>query len=317
MSRTATFLHLTVTTFCLLAAIRDAHAVPVQLAITVDDLPIIHDMPQAGIPPIDTAARMLESLKRNGAPEVYGFVNGDKLAADPALLEVLHMWIRQGYKLGNHTYSHPHLNMIPASAYKTDIARNEPVLAQLSPDNSWRYFRYPYLDTGDTPEKEAEISRYLAEKNYLVANVTIDFRDWEWSEPYARCRLQGNADGIAFLQKTYLRAALNALKAKTRQAEIKYDRPIKHTLLLHMNAFTALMMDDLLSAYKAQGVQFIPLPDAVLDQLYAKYERKLRLTDVRLRKSLLLRLQAWHTSAPPTPAFSTARFSDALAQLCR
>ena len=45
-------------------------------------------------------------------------------------------------------------------------------------------------------------------------------------------------------------------------------RPIKQILLLHIGALVALTLDDLLSAYEAQGVRFIPVRDALEDPVY-------------------------------------------------
>ena len=48
-----------------------------------------------------------------------------------------------------------------------------------------------------------------------------------------------------------------------------FKRPIKQILLLHIGAFDALMLDELLSAYKKAGVKFIGLNAAVRDVAYA------------------------------------------------
>lgn len=43
---------------------------------------------------------------------------------------------------------------------------------------------------------------------------------------------------------------------------------IKHILLIHINAFTAEMLDELLTTYGNHGVKFISLEDALNDEAY-------------------------------------------------
>lgn len=47
-----------------------------------------------------------------------------------------------------------------------------------------------------------------------------------------------------------------------------YDRDIKHLLLIHINAFTAEMLDKLLTTYELHGVKFISLEEALSDSAY-------------------------------------------------
>lgn len=47
-----------------------------------------------------------------------------------------------------------------------------------------------------------------------------------------------------------------------------FNRDIKNILLIHINAMTASMLDELLTAYEKNGVKFISLSDALNDEIY-------------------------------------------------
>ena len=80
----------------------------------------------------------------------------------------------------------------------------------------WHYFRFPFLREGETLGKRRAIRRYLRANGYRIAQVTIDFEDWSWNEPYAYCLDKGDARSISWLKTTYLRNAVDQLeRAKT------------------------------------------------------------------------------------------------------
>jgi hypothetical protein len=56
-----------------------------------------------------------------------------------------------------------------------------------APSDDWHWLRYPYLNEGDTFEKHREVHTWFKTNHYRVAEVTMDFEDWAWNEPYARC----------------------------------------------------------------------------------------------------------------------------------
>lgn len=47
-----------------------------------------------------------------------------------------------------------------------------------------------------------------------------------------------------------------------------FGRPIPQILLLHVGAFDAVMIDDLLSQYEKLGVRFVSLDEALRDRIY-------------------------------------------------
>ena len=123
-----------------------------RVALTFDDLPDHGPLPP-GVSRVDVAKRIIETLKTRQAPPVYGFINAKQLETRPADGEVLRLWREAGFPLGNHTFSHMDLNANTAEDFERDIVANEPTLRTYMGDRDWHWFRYPYLNEGDTPEK--------------------------------------------------------------------------------------------------------------------------------------------------------------------
>jgi len=62
----------------------------------------------------------------------------------------LQLWREAGQPLANHTYDHMSLNGNPLAAFEANVAKDEMTLQELMGKNDWHWFRYPYLDEGDT-----------------------------------------------------------------------------------------------------------------------------------------------------------------------
>ena len=256
----------------LLAAVALALAVPVpaaalEIALTYDDLPAHSVLPQ-GDSWTGIAERLIAGFKEAGVTEVYGFVNGAHTERDPASVGALKAWRDAGYPLANHTWSHTSLNNNPVEAWKQDLVRNEPLLQQQMGNGDWRWLRYPNLHEGDTPEKRAEARRFLAERGYRIASVTMSFNDYAFNAPYARCVAKGDAKAIAELEARYLHAAEEALKYSRAMSQTLYGRDIPYVLLMHSGALDARLGPRLLAMYKAQGAKFVALEAAQSDPFY-------------------------------------------------
>ena len=250
---------------------------PTRVAITFDDLPahgpLLHDETRMQI-----IEKFLAAFRSHRLPPVTGFINGGKLEGHERERNVLEAWVHAGNPLGNHTYSHSHLSDIGVSAYIADIDRNDPILESLTAQanvGSYKTFRYPFLEEGTDIATREAIRNHLSAHGYRIAAVTIDFGDWAWNEPYARCAETHDDRAIRALKTTYIGNADHFLAwAKAAGAQI-YGRSIPQILLLHIGAFDAEMIDALLSSYEDMGVKFIALDEALADPIYTTDTRDL------------------------------------------
>ncbi len=239
----------------------------VKMAVTVDDLPTHGKLPP-GVSRIEITKSMLATFKANNVPEVYGFINAGHVGQDKGLIEVLSLWIKAGYPLGNHTWSHKRLNKISAEDFNKDIAANEPTLREVGGQFDWRYFRYPFLDEGESLKKRNSVRIYLRANKYKMAFVTDDFEDWAWNDPYARCKRKNDQKSIQSLKESYVNAAAERFILDGKILNAIYQRPVARILLLHIGAFGTEMLPAILNFYKGKGVEFIPLSEAVKDPIY-------------------------------------------------
>jgi peptidoglycan/xylan/chitin deacetylase (PgdA/CDA1 family) len=244
--------------------------VPTRMAITVDDLPVHGPLPR-GVERVDVHRQLVEAFARHSVPEVRGFINGKQAFNDEDHRAALKLWLDAGHPLGNHTWSHPNMEEIGVDAYLADVDRNEAVLAELTGDPtgaSWRSFRYPFLRQGFDEQSSQRVRSHLVEHGYQIAEVSIDFWDWDYQAPYVRCLAAKSERGVEALRSTYLARAMQMLDWHRAAALDAFGRPIAHVLLLHAGVFTAEMIDELLDAYEARGVVWIGLDEALTDPVY-------------------------------------------------
>jgi len=238
-----------------------------EMAITIDDLPTAGKLPSS-LTRIDVIKKMLQALKKHHITGVYGFINASKVGDNKNHLAILSAWIEGGQLLGNHTFSHMDLAKVDITTYIQDIEKNEPYLQKFMGDKNYKYFRYPYLVEGNTEEKRNRIREYLTSHQYIIAEVTTDFYDYMWNNPYVRCLQIGDKEAINWLEKNYLEQSLNALTISHELSTLLFNRDIKYILLLHVTLFDAEMLDKLLTLYEEHGVKFISLEEALNDDVY-------------------------------------------------
>jgi len=238
-----------------------------EVALTFDDLPEHGPLPP-GVSRTDVAGSILKTLKEAHAPATYGFINASKLDASPGEIEVLKLWRAAGQPLGSHTYTHMSLTANTPEAFEKDIAKNEPVLRSLMGNAGWHWFRYPFLWEGDTLEKRHAIRDYLERNHYRIAQVTLDFEDYAWNAPYARCAAKKDEKAVAWLKESYLATADQYIALDQQLSQLVFGRDIKHVLLLHIGAFDARMLPELLDHLKAKGFKLVTLEEAESDPAY-------------------------------------------------
>ncbi|MGB7547020.1 MAG: polysaccharide deacetylase family protein [Terracidiphilus sp.] len=243
----------------------DPHPV---VALTFDDLPTAGGL-LPGQTRAEIAASLAAELKAHHLEGVYGFVNAVDLEGNPDAQQALRIWVRAGMNIGNHTWSHPSLTDVTAAAYEHDIARNEPTLAEHAQGRDWRWFRYPYLEEGDTLEKRHAVRAWLRARGYRVAQVTLNFNDDEWADAYNRCAARQDDAAIAWLRRSYLENAKEFIRVGREEQQIAFGREIPNVLLLHETAFTTQMLPALLELLGRQGFRFAPLAKIERDPAYS------------------------------------------------
>lgn len=241
------------------------------VAITIDDLVVGGrdlDGPRLEI----MTTRILEHITAGQVP-VVAFVNADKLrdgAVKQARLALLRRWTAAGVELGNHTFSHPSLQDTPLADYQADVLRGEPEIRDLDAEHGWalRYFRHPYLRTGPTMAVREAFERFLGERGYTVAPVTIDDADWLFNFIYTDAKTRGDTELMRRVGAAFMVHMADVLTFYENAADAMFARPIDHILLLHANELGADYLDDVIALYRDRGYRFVTLEQALADPAY-------------------------------------------------
>lgn len=238
------------------------------VALTFDDVPAgggLHtDETRVGI-----ITRLIDELKANHLTGIYGFVNGTGMDDDTDLQQALHLWLAAGMKIGNHTFTHPALDDTTAADYIHDIAENEPTLSQYDPSGDWHWFRYPYLEEGNTVEKREAVRSWLHQHGYRIAQVTLNFEDDDWDDPFGRCLAKHDQASIDWLKQSYMENAAEFIRVGREEQIIAFGHEVPNVLLLHETDFTTLMLPDLVKLLRSDGFHFDPIAKIERNPIYS------------------------------------------------
>ncbi len=132
-----------------------------------------------------------------------------------------------------------------------------------------KYFRFPYLRQGNTIAKRDSVLRFLRQKGYRIAPVTIDNDEWIYNRDFVKANAEtSNKKQADRIGEAYLQHMQERTSYFEKLATEKLNRPVRHILLLHLNAINAQFLAELLAWYRQEGWQFITLTEALQDPLY-------------------------------------------------
>ena len=256
------------------------------VAVTFDDLP---GVVPGGLEPLTRMTnRLLGHIIAHDIPAI-GFVNEVKLEQPgerEARTALLQQWVEAGLELGNHSYAHRSFHDTPLDTYMADVLRGEVVTRRLLAERGMtpRYYRHPYLRTGQIMEDKKAFERFLAEHGYTIAPVTIDNSEWIYAAAYNRA--QGDSAALKRIGTAYVRYmdAVFAFYEQFSKDLLGYE--VKHVLLLHANSLNGDYFGEIAAMMKRRGYIFIPLEEALRDDAY-------RLGDPYTGPSGLSWLQRW------------------------
>ena len=98
--------------------------------------------------------------------------------------------------------------------------------------------------------------------------MTIDFEDWAWNPPFVRCKNKKREEDIQWMRTEFLNRSVDELKRAEILSQSLFKRSIPQILLLHIGDFDSVMLKELIQAYKAAGVEFISMSEALKDEVY-------------------------------------------------
>jgi cellulose synthase/poly-beta-1,6-N-acetylglucosamine synthase-like glycosyltransferase/peptidoglycan/xylan/chitin deacetylase (PgdA/CDA1 family) len=134
-----------------------------EIALTFDDGPDPHWTP-----------RIAATLRRLGVPATF-FVVGSEVVRHPDLVRMLH---RQGFELGNHTFTHSDVSALPGWEQRLQLGLTDNALAGTVGIRP-RLFRPPYSSTPAAATlRQANAVETAARRGYDVVLADLDGEDW-------------------------------------------------------------------------------------------------------------------------------------------
>lgn len=237
-----------------------------KIAFTIDDLP---RWPHSELPDGYTAEGIVEDIitaqERNGIKGIYAFSNSWSLESHPEDALLLDAWLEAGNHVANHTHTHPELHDVSATTYMEEIDRAEALLDPWLRRAPRKFFRYTLNYWGDTQEKMANVKAHLDANDYTVAEVTTFLYEWDWGRAFRAALLAGDKELKAQLKDEFLDFAVAQLKYDARCAESWFGHEVLGVTLGHFIPFFAEVADAFFARLRAEGVEFIPLEEAVED----------------------------------------------------
>lgn len=238
------------------------------LAVTVDDLTVHGPLPR-GSSWTGIAHSHIATLAAHRVPQAWGFVNGRRIAEQPASEAVLDIWRKAGHPLGNHTYSHLGLGQAPSlQAWIIDAKAGEAAIAARMAGADWRVLRFPFLDGGADQVRHDGAAAWLTSQGYRVADVSLSFDDWAYGEAYGRCVDKGDTAAIAAMKAAYLERVDAILVRTAALSQRVYGRMIPQVLLTHIGAWGAATLPDVMARLDAAGARYVTLDQVQGDAAY-------------------------------------------------
>lgn len=137
---------------------------PKTVALTFDDGPDPDWTPQ-----------ILAILRQKRVPATF-FIIGRNAIANRSLLNQI---IDQGHELGNHTFTHPNLAIVPDQQAMLELNASQR-LVQAYTGRSMRLFRAPYFADAEASTADELRAALLAQENgYINVGLHVDPQDWD------------------------------------------------------------------------------------------------------------------------------------------
>jgi peptidoglycan-N-acetylglucosamine deacetylase len=131
-----------------------------------------------------------------------------------------------------------------------------------------KYFRHPFLRTGKETATKQAIDRFLKERGYTVAPVTLDNSDYIFAAYMSALPRDdtGLATKIRQMYLSYMESIFEFFEE--RSVEVT-GHEFRQILLIHASQLNADAMADLLDMMKRRGYRIVTLSRALEDDAYS------------------------------------------------
>ena len=261
-----------------------------RIAFSFDDVPRGRG---AFFTPNERTRRLIAGLHKAGIKQAAFYVVPGQIGHDDGIggEERIAAYVAAGHVIADHSFTHPHLNVLSAADYVADIDKAEAWLKGREGRRPW--FRYPFLDEGGDDKVKVEAVRSaLKARGLQNGYVTIDGSDWNMETLTVDAAKAGKAIDMDALRTLYVETMVGAADFADGLARKTWGRQPAQMLLLHETDLAALFIADLAEALRKDGWTIITADEAYADPIS-------ELTpDVPSANGTLVELAAWEKGIP-------------------
>lgn len=231
-----------------------------EVSLSFDDCPRKTDKLFTGM---ERAKKLVEELKKADVKQVAFFCNSPFKAKDGT--ERLKYFADAGHIIANHSLNHDDLNTTDTELYNKRIGLAHEELKDFPNFRKW--YRFPFLREGKTPEKVDGVRKYLAKHGYKNAYVTIDNGDWYMDHLFVKAVNAGKKFDKEKLCATYKGMMADEADFYDNMSVKALGRSVKHVFLLHETDLNALCIGDLVAELRARKWTIITPEESYTDPI--------------------------------------------------
>lgn len=235
-----------------------------EIAITFDDSPRFATGYFSGP---ERSRNLIKSLQKAKVGEVVFYSVSNNL--DEEGKTRLEEYANAGHVIANHTHTHPNANSTSLDDYKKNISTAHDLLEGYK--NFKMLFRFPFLREGNTKAKRDGLRNHLKNLGYRNAYITSNNYDWYIESLFQRAVKNDPNFDMKKMKTFYVNVLMESIRYYDQMAIKHLGRSPKHVLLLHEMDLSALFIDDLVTALRAEGWSIISSDKAYTDEI-ANYE---------------------------------------------
>ena len=260
------------------------------------------------IPPLDrtanvpkdadaTARLLIETLKARKIPAI-GFVHGQMISDGeklyPVRANIVRLWRDAGFEIGIGNFKHVWFYHTPYEEFVAGVEKNEVVVKKLLAEKNLplRYFSYPFLNPGKTPEDRTRFENWLKERNLTPVKYTIDNQEWMYSYAYDTALREGDASKTEEIRAQFLDYMNKMFDHYEAYSQEMFGRDINQTMVLTPSRLVADSADDMFGIIERRGYQFVSMDEALQDLAYQTEENFVN-THKRIGKSGISWFERW------------------------
>jgi len=230
-----------------------------EIALTFDDCPRI---PGPIFEPLEREKKLVEVLKKASITAAF-FCNSPNRESNGK--KRIQYFADHGHLIANHSAEHLDLNKTAVDVFNQGIDRGDSELRSFPNIRKW--FRFPFLHEGKTPEDVEGVRDHLKKTGYMNGYVTVDTEDW-YIDAILRQKVGvGQGYHEDRLCRAYAGMMADDADFFDNMSVKALGRTVKHVILLHETDLNAICLPELVSELKQRKWSFISPDEAYKDAI--------------------------------------------------